>query len=388
MIPKQELQELADFRTEEGDALSFYFSPETPTELAHREEPILTKQKIQELFGTLRGNNPAMRADIERVLEVASSMKGNQGLSKVIFACHKKEFWRTYDLDARFPSSVTAGQTFQLAPLSFALAPHKRYCIALTDRNRSRLLILENGKIQEHSSALDEQRDPQDKVRTTGTGGSNHEERQREEMVRQHFQFLASHLLHFHEHKDYDALLIGCRDAMWPEIEAVLHTDLKRVLVGHFRVDIGLATAEEVQRCAQALIDEAEKKEESSLVEAAVGGAAANGLGALGLTDVLRAMELGEVRTLLWQASSANGASPVSVCTACGHAQAGEAPACDLCGQATRLYARPEEALLRSSLAADIPMRPLRSSTLPPAAQFAAVLRFRADHNTNQVLAS
>jgi release factor family 10 len=388
MIPKQELQELAEFWTEEGDALSFYFSPETPTELAHREEPILTKEKIQELFGTLRGNNAAMRADIDRVLEVASSMKGNQGRSKVIFACHKRDFWRAYDLDARFPSSVTAGKSFQLAPLSFAMAPHKRYCIALTDRNRSRLLILENGKIQEHSSALDEQRDPQDKVRTTGTGGSNHEERQREEMVRQHFKFLASHLLHFHEHKDFDALVFGCREAMWPEIEAVLHTDLKRVLLGHFRVDIGLATPEEIQRCAQALIDEEEKKEESSLVEAAVGGAAADGLGAVGLTDVLQAMELGEVRTLLWQASAGNGGSPVSVCSACGHAQAGESSTCDLCSQATRFYARPEEALLRSSLAGDVPMRPLLSNALPPPEQFAAVLRFRADHNTNQVLAS
>lgn len=389
MISNQDLQELAGFTSRNADAISFYFGAQRPTELAHREEPILTKEKIQEVFGNLQGSSPSVREDIHRLLETAAGMKGNESRAKVVFACASRQFWREYDLEGRLPLLLDAATTFRLAPLLPSLTQPRRYCIALADRNRARLLILEAGKIHEHSDALDEELDPElDKVRTTGTGGSRHVERQREEMVRQHFKFLASHLLHFHEHKDYDALIVGCRDTMWPEIEQALHPDLKRVLIGHFRIDPGLATAEEVQERAKAFIQELERREDLNLLQQAAGGAAADARGAVGLPAVLRAIEKGEVQTLVWTPRQNTKEQPIGVCRNCGHLQLGQEGACDLCGQEMQVYARAEEALVRRALLWTLEMRVIEDATLPPPDEFAAVLRFRSDHNTAQSLAS
>jgi peptide subunit release factor 1 (eRF1) len=389
MISNQELQELAGFTSKNADAISFYFGAQTPTELAHREEPILTKEKIQEVFGNLQGNSPSVREDIHRLLEAAAGMKGNASRAKVVFACGSQQFWREYDLQGNLPLLLDAANTFRLAPLLPLLTPHKRYCIALADRNRARLLILEGGNIREHSDALDEELDPElDKIRTTGTGGSRHVERQREEMVRQHFKFLASHLLHFHEHNDFDALIVGCRDTMWPEIEQVLHSDLKRVLIGHFKIDPGLATAKEVQERAKTLIHERQMSEHLNLLHQTVGAAAADARGAVGLPAVLRAIEKGEVQTLVWTPRQNAEAHPVGACRNCGHLRLGEERTCDLCGQEMHVYARAEEALVRRALQSRLEVRVIEDATLPPPNGFAAVLRFRSDHNTARVLAS
>ena len=389
MIPRQELHELASFWAGEGDAISFYFATRTPTELAHREEPILTKEKIQEVFGTLQGKSPSVRSDLDRLLETSIQMKGNHAQAKVVFACAREKFWREYDLPGNFPLRLDAGESFAIAPLAASPGAHKRYCIALTDRNRSRLLLLQEGRIVEDSKALDEELDPEfDKVRTTGTGGSSHVERQREEMARKHFQFLASHLLHFYEQGNFDALLFGCRDAMWAEIESTLHNELRRVLIGRFRVDPGLATAEEVQKCAEELIGEREHADELALLESAVGGAAADALGAVGLPGVVRSLEKGEIQTLLWTPQANSESRAISACTNCGHLRLGKFAACDLCGQKTRQYSRGEEALFRRAVDLGLEVRQVTRATLPPPDEFAAVLRFRSDHSTPQALAS
>jgi peptide subunit release factor 1 (eRF1) len=385
MIAREELQELADFWTEYKDGISFYYTPGTPKELAHREEPILTKEKIQQVFGSIHGGTPAVRADIERLLETTAEMKGNHGQAKVIFACGRERIWREYNLDAKFPILLESSRSFAIAPLANSLSTPKRYCIALADRNHSRVLLLKTGKTLKPTSALVEELDREfDKVRTTGAGVSSHVERQREEMARQHFELLASHLLRLYEQDNFDALLIGCRDAIWPEIEGPLHNELKRILVGHFRVDPGLATPEEVQAGAQPLIDAQEEKEEQELVESAVAGAAADGLGAVGLPAVISSLDKGEVRMLLWPPQEGWAQQPVSICTQCGHLWAGNFSTCELCGQPARAYASAEEGLVRTALSRGVELKVLKRAS----DEVAAILRFRSDHNTPQVLAS
>src|SRR5947209_8094101 len=68
MIPLEELRSLATFWADHSDALSLYFQPPAPSELSHREEPILVKENIQQKLNTLRGSSPADREDIRRIL--------------------------------------------------------------------------------------------------------------------------------------------------------------------------------------------------------------------------------------------------------------------------------------------------------------------------------
>jgi len=263
------------------------------------------------------------------------------------------------------------------------------------------LLLMEAREISEHSQVLDEEKE---KIRTTGTGASIKLERKKEEQVRRHFEFLAEHLLHFYEHGDYDSLLIGCRDDMWPDIEEALHPELKRILVGHFTIDPGLAPKEEIAEKAQAFIDEKDRRDEQTLVEKVMGAAASDGLGSVGLDAVIQSLELGEVRTLLWSgprpqiAVSGADSSPqpvgegiprsASLCPNCAHLESAAVNACTLCGTQMRRFGHSEEALLRHALGRSLEVRMLTYSKLPPPDEIAAWLRFKAQHNTAQALAS
>ena len=44
-------------------------------------------------------------------------------------------------------------------------------------------------------------------------------------MVMQHFKMFAESLLMLAHRDKFDALLIGCQDESWPEIESQLHSD-------------------------------------------------------------------------------------------------------------------------------------------------------------------
>jgi hypothetical protein len=381
-----EIQALASFWTDSRDAISVYITPPVPQELAYREEAILAKDRLRQKLGTLNGAGPADREDVQRIVETIAEMKGNNGRAKIIFACKSKGIWREIDAPGDFGCRVDVEQNFTLAPLIAQQQGRKRYCIALADRNRARLLLLEAREITEHSQVIDE--DDREKIRTTGTSKSVHLERKKDEKARRHFTLLAEHLLHFYEHKDYDSLIIGCREEMWPSIEAELHPSLKRALIGHFQCDPGLAACEEIQDKTQALVDRKDRGEEQRIVERTMGGFASNSLGVVGINGVIDALEKGEVRTLLWCSKPDGHDRTASLCGNCGHLEAQELRACTLCGAKMRLFSNAEEALLRHALGRSIEVREMHYSKLPLPDSIAARLRFRADVNTAQALAS
>jgi protein required for attachment to host cells len=317
-------------------------------------------------------------------------MKGNHDLTKVIFACKELGMWREYDLAGDFEVRLHAGNAFAIAPLIAEQESRKRYSIVLADRNRARLLLLEARQLTEQSEALEEE--DREKIRTTGARKSVHLERKKEEQAREHFAIIADRVQHFHEHGDFDRLIVGCRDEMWPEIEAELHEELKRVLVGHFHVDPGLATHEEIVELVQPIVDERDQKEEQELMEKIMGGALAERLGVTGLDRVMEALEKGEVRTLAWTASrdrtGKSESEGTSSCPNCGHLERGKALKCELCATEMHWFARNEEALVRHALGRSLEVRMLRYAKLPPPDEIGAWLRFQAHHNTAQALAS
>lgn len=381
----EELRELATAWSPEGDALSLYFNPERTSDLAHREEPLCLKEMIQQQLSTLRGSGRADDKDLARIQSTVAEMQGNQSLTKVIFASKRLDIWREYDLSGEFPSGLTAGNSFQIAPLIAEQESRIRYSILLADRNTARLLLLEARQLIEQSEALEEE--DREKIRTTGTRKSVHLERKKEEQVREHFTIVANRLMHFLEHGDFDRLIVGCRDEMWPEIEAELHEELKRVLAGRFHVDPRMATHEEIVERAQPIIDEFDQRQEQELVEKIMGGALSERLGSTGVAGVLEALEKGEVRTLAWTATMPERGG-VSSCSNCGHLERGKLQKCELCASEMRWFERTEEALVRHALGNNLEVRVLRRVKLPPPYEIGAWLRFQADHSTAQALAS
>ena len=99
MMTRDEIRELAAFQADETKgacALSFYFQPDPPQDRSHRREAIVAKDIVkQALKSTVAsGKNGSLHADLDRVLNLATNLRGN-ARGKAVFACSARNLRRT-----------------------------------------------------------------------------------------------------------------------------------------------------------------------------------------------------------------------------------------------------------------------------------------------------
>ncbi|HWS16692.1 MAG TPA: hypothetical protein VN223_01685, partial [Candidatus Elarobacter sp.] len=302
MITREEIRQLAQFESPAGCAISFYFQPHTPQNKSHREEAILVKDLVRDAMrkAERNGNHAALREDLEKVLKIAEGLHGNHSRGKAIFACREQDIWHELDIPPRpEPSQITVNSRFHLRPLVDANSGLPSTCIALVNRKKARIFELQETEITQKP---DLEFGPSPAVpRSDGFQGyeAGHRERHVENMVMQHFKMFAESLLLLSHRDKFEALLIGCQDDSWPEIESQLHTDLKQKLRGRFPIDVLSATSEEVRQHANRILTESMLAAQMELVREVMGEAHRNARGAVGLKHVLNALERQEVQTLL-----------------------------------------------------------------------------------------
>src|SRR5215471_17552003 len=102
MITRDDIRELANFRSPEGCAVSFYYQPSTPLNKSHREEVIQLKDMVRSALREAEkdGKNGCTKADLERISGMLDPLNGS-GQAKAIFACGKAGFWKEFDIPAQ-----------------------------------------------------------------------------------------------------------------------------------------------------------------------------------------------------------------------------------------------------------------------------------------------
>lgn len=383
MITREEIRQLAQFESPTGCAISFYFQPHTPQNKSHREEAILIKDLVRDALrkAERNGNDAAMRQDLEKVLEIAEGLHGNHSRGKAIFACREQGVWHEFDVPPRLGrSQITVNSRFHLRPLVDAKSGLPRTCIALVNRKKARIFELQEAEI---TQKLDLEFGPSPAVpRSDGFQGyeAGHRERHVENTTMQHFKMFAESLVLLCNREKLEALLIGCQDDSWPEIEAQLPTALKQKLRGRFPIDVLSATAEEVRQHANRILTEAKLTERMALVREVMGESQRNGRGATGLKHVLNALERQEVQTLLLVRDFKAEAVE---CPNCRHLDTRMVKTCAVCGHETRALNDVCDSLVDLALRNGAEIRLVDSDAdMEKAGHVAALLRFRADQNT------
>lgn len=390
MISREELRQLASFECRHPDelAISFYFKPSTPQDKSHREETILAKDMVGKTIQELQMNGRHHNAinDLERILELAERLHGNQARGKVVFACSASDIWYEFDVPAVVASTkLFVNRRFHLRPLVPVFSEYPRLWVALVDRQRARFLEIQFEQFREHAALMN----PLPRHgRSDGYSGydAGHSERHEENDFRKHYQIVAETLKNGAEKKQFEALVIGCHDVNWPELQNQLHPYVQKKLLGHFSADLGTLTDAQAKQHAEHIVHESLQRHHENQVRDAIEGAKSNGLGVTGLRRVLRATEMGEVETLLM---TVDYTARAVECTACGHMDSHLVPYCPLCGRATRQLDDVCEALVPAAIKNSIGLVLVpRDETLDRVGNIAALLRFRADRNTNQLMAA
>src|SRR4030088_1454478 len=135
----EELRQLAEVESTESGAITFYFQPQVPQNLSHREEAILVKDLVENAIHRHQRNGhlSRLRADLQRIQEIAEQLHGNHSRAKAIFACPEKEIWREFDLpEMAGDTQLHVNTRFRLKPLAEAVLKAQRCTIALIDRER------------------------------------------------------------------------------------------------------------------------------------------------------------------------------------------------------------------------------------------------------------
>jgi peptide subunit release factor 1 (eRF1) len=390
MISREELRQLASFECRHPDelAISFYFKPSTPQDKSHREEGILAKDLVRKTIQELQMNGRFRGGleDLRRILDLAEQLHGNQARGKVVFACGARDIWHEFDVPAGVATTkLFVNRRFHLRPLAAVFSEYPRLWVALVERQSARFVEIQFEQVQEHAALMN----PVPRHgRSDGYSGydAGHSERHEENDYRRHYQIVAETLKHAAEKKQFEALIIGCRDVNWPEFHGLLHPYVQKKILGHFSADLGTLTDAQAKQEAERIVRESLQQHHENLIREVIDGARSNGLGVTGLRRVLRATEMGEVETLLM---ASDYTARAVECTSCGHVDSHLVPDCPLCGRATRQLDDVCEALVPVAIKNNICLVLVpRDETLDRVGNIAALLRFRADRNTNQLLAA
>ena len=388
MMTREDIRELAAFQADaNGCALSFYFQPRTPQNKSHKEEAILAKDLVRQALRETekQGKNGCARADLDRILEIAGNLHGNQARAKAVFASSAKNIWREFDLPAQLPGTqLFVNRRFHLKPLAALLGAQPNLCVLLVDRQRGRFFDLRLDELKERGDLFRSL----PRSRSDGYGGYNagHVERRVANEAMQHYKQISDRLKEELERGTWEKLVVACHDANWSEFESYLHPYVRQRLLGHFPADIVSLTSDEIRENANQILREDQERRRETLLGEAMSMAKGNSRGVTGLRRVLRSMELGEVQTLfLGENYTARGVE----CENCGHLDSHMVPFCVVCGRATHELEDICEAVVPTAIRRDIELFYVKNNdAFDKVGNIAALLRFRADQARTPIAVS
>jgi len=390
MMTRDEIRELAAFQADETKgacALSFYFQPDPPQDRSHRREAIVAKDIVKQALksAAASGKNGSLHADLERVLDLATNLRGN-ARGKAVFACSARNFWKEYELPPHLGTTqIYLQPQFQLKPLAALLGAQPALCVVMLDRQRARFFDLRLDILREHGDIVHML------SRSASSYGYNgyeagHAERRVSEEALQHFKAVSERLRANFEKGAWERLIVGCHDVNWPEFESHLHPYVKQRLIGRFSADVASVSNEEIRDHAGALLTQWITKRASTKVSEALEFAKSNGRGVAGLRRVLQALETGEVQTIFL---TENYSARAVQCPHCGHLDAHLIASCIACGRPTHELTDVCDAIIPIAIRRNIELFYLKEHDgLDRAGNIAALLRFRSDQTTGQVAAA
>jgi peptide chain release factor subunit 1 len=311
---REELRRLAEIRLDRPLVLSLYLDLD-PTEFATPPaRATAVRSLLDEADRQVRDHHDlphAERMDLRASLERASSVlegdlptEGAQALA--IFAAESAELFEVMKLPRPVPSRVAIRRSPLVAPLA-RLARRERWCVALVNRRDARIFRGSPDGLREIEQIHDLVFGQHDQ------GGWSQARYQRgiEKEKDDHLKHTVEALMKHFKRRPFERLIVGGPREVVADFESKLHGYLAERLAGRIDVDVEHSSPEQVLEAVQPHFEELEEEREAEALDRLGEG----GRAAIGLEDVLRALNERRVETLLAdERYSAEG----TCCPSCG----------------------------------------------------------------------
>jgi peptide chain release factor subunit 1 len=312
------LRELANFRAEKGCATSLYLNldpSDVPTagDAQTRMNALLNAAAKHDRADLTHEQRVALKGDWDRIagwFDDDFERDGSQGLA--IFAAGLDNVWRTLPLSEPVPDTVKVGRDFHLTPLAPLVARADGTIVAVVGREQGQLYRLRAGRLEEVAEHFDETPGQHDQ----GGWSQSRYQRHIEKLVQEHLKGVAEELDRSRRRLQFPKIVLVSGDEMRSEFTDALSKEAREALVGWTQARSN-AGPSELLEVVLPVLEEAEARDESAVIEHWREEAGRNGRAASGWEQTLEAASDARVEILLFQEGSDR---PAWRCPACGRA--------------------------------------------------------------------
>jgi peptide chain release factor subunit 1 len=312
------LRELAEFRAEQGSAISFYLNldPSLSPTAGDADTRVSSLLATAEKSGGANSGHlthdqrRGLRADFQRIadfFENEFSREGTQGVA--IFVAGLDNAWRVLTLAEPVQDKVRVGREFYLAPLVPLVGRGDGAVVAVVGRERGQLFRLRGGRLEEIADRTEDAPGRHDQ----GGWSQARYARHIEKLVHEHLRGVAAELDRRIRRLRLPVVVVSSEETR-AEFENLLSSDTEKALVGWTTAEAHASPAE-LLTVAEPFLEEARAKEESAAIarwreETGRGARAASGW-----AETLEAASDARVELLLYQQGVDHEAWQ---CPACG----------------------------------------------------------------------
>jgi peptide chain release factor subunit 1 len=373
MFSKQELKELAGYRSEDSPVLSVYLNVDT-TQLTAEQYHLTLKGMLKSVA------DQAARQDIEAIERYFDLEYNWQGKGVAAFSCQDQDFWRVYALAFPVGDDVLVSPQPYIKPLADFADAYDRYGVVLVDREGARLFLFNQGALQDATGMLGQEikesiRDAAGRGGRSGAGSgqgrSSGLDSRIEQVAARNLREIADLTQKFYHSGQCERIILGGTDQNRARFMSMLPKTLQGQIIGSFAMDM-YASAIDVLDRSMPIIQESIAERKAALVQAVITAAHKN-MGSLGLADTLIAVQEQRVQTLvIAEGFQASG----RICTHCDYLTLHESDECPICQGKTRQVRDMVDLLVHRAIEMDVEVAFTDDEALREAGSVGTLWRF------------
>lgn len=327
MLTRKEVEELSQYRNEEFPVTSFYLNmgkggPDEGQTMIRLKN--LLAQVEEERDRWTKGQMESVEGDMDRIRAFVRDQVMRGGQSLAAFSCSAADFWRTYTFPRPVGNHIHLDHEPYVKPLFRLLEQYGLYCTVLVGKGKARIFLLHLDEIQERSDIFGAVPGRHDQ----GGWAQARLQRHHDDRVMRHLKTTADQVFDLLQEEGFAKLLIGGTEELVSQFQEYLHPYLRERLVATFPMGI-TTSAKKVQDQSLAIVREIEEREEGELLERLENEVGAHRMGVAGLGPTLRALQRGQILTLL---VNEGFSAPGKRCMECGHLTIRAEERCSYCG--------------------------------------------------------
>lgn len=337
MVTAGQVNHLIGFKSKDFPVVSLYLN----TDLRHTTLPAiriaakdLIKQREKELEEQTLSHSQkeSLKNDFSKILTfVEEELSPDIFRGHAIFSCSGENFWQVYPLPQKVKNALIIDPDTYVRPLIAILNQYRRFCLLFVDRRRARLFEYFMGQISPLPEVDD--REVPSRVRLAGWYGLEEKRvvRHIDYHVHLHYKRVADILFRLHTRQKFDYFVLGGKPEVLSDFERHLHRYIQDRIVERVDMEPPSPEINPIRELAMSVEQRVMRDRLSRMVDELITDAGKKNRAVLGLENVLKAANMGNIRMLMIEEDAV---FPGRECFSCGYLSR-QAEVCPVCGAKT-----------------------------------------------------